>query len=38
MQLSVGAMRPRSDAAGRNVVSFMPSGSKISCFANWSSV
>ena len=26
---SVGAMRGRSDAGGRNIVSFMPSGSKM---------
>ena len=29
MHLSVGAMRGSSDAGGRNIVSFMPSGSKI---------
>ena len=36
-QLSVGAMRGRSAGGGRNIVSFIPSGSKISCLANWSS-
>ena len=29
VHVSVGAMRGRSDAGGRNIVSFMPSGSKI---------
>ena len=34
VQGSVGAMRGRSDAGGRNVVSFMPSGSKMRVRAN----
>ena len=34
VQLSVGAMRGRSAAGGRNVVSFIPSGSKIARCAN----
>ena len=29
MQFSVGAIRGCSDAAGRNIVSFMPSGAKM---------
>ena len=37
VHFSVGAIRPCSDAGGTNIVSFIPSGSKIRSFANWSS-